>query len=210
MPLHEESIGGYCPDAYSYPQFMNEAKTMKWLVHHRSEVQKTAHDLYLLIPKKKRPVKKHISLIHQDLVGVLFCLWRGVFLAHNKDSNPGDPLFNASAFLKKVIEDNAITFGDDKTFKEWTANFYVDCAGRILIGFPISTTGKATGRCETISPLWIVEDYPSDIKGRWEYNHKILKAKINSMKESGEMRRSTVSKSVSKGVGKVLGGVVAV
>jgi len=167
---------------------MSEAEKMKWLVDNRSEVQKTAHDLYSLIPKEKGPVKKRISLIHQDLVGVLFCLWRGVFLAHHKDTNSGDPLFDAAAFLKKVIEDNAITFGDDKTFKGWTANFYVDCAGGILMGFPISMTGKATGRCETISPLWVVEDYPADIKERWEYNHRILKAKIQSMKESAKNR----------------------
>jgi hypothetical protein len=161
----------------------NDEINTRWLVNNRIAIQETALDLYLLIPNKNGAIKKQISLIHQDLVGAFFCLWRGVFLAHDKNSKRGKPLDNAIAFLKKVIDDNAITFGDDKTFREWTANFYIDCAGRILSGFPPSKTGKATKRCETISPRWEIENYPSDIKERWEYNHKILKAKIQSMKD---------------------------
>jgi hypothetical protein len=165
---------------------MSGETNMKWLVENRIEIQRTALELYLLIPEENRSVQTQTSLICQDLVGVLFCLWRGVFLAPEKKSNPGAPLKSSKAFLKKVIDDNSISFSDDKTFKEWTANFYVDCAGRILLGFPASTTGKATERCETISPPWKFENYPGGIKERWEYNHKILKAKIKSMKESAK------------------------
>ena len=157
---------------------------MKWLVDNRIEIQKTAFNLYLLLPQVNGSAKLQTSLIHQDLVGAFFCLWRGVFLAHEKSSDLGEPLEHAREFLKKVIDDNSITFGDDKKFKEWTANFYVDCAGRILSGFPPSMTGKATPRCETVSPQWAIEDYPSEIKDRWRYNHKILKAKIKTLTES--------------------------
>jgi hypothetical protein len=99
---------------------------MKWLVENRIAIQKTALDLYLLIPKKNGSVKKQTSLINQDLVGVIFCLWRGVFLAYEKKIKLGEPLNNAKNFLKKIIEDNSINFGDDKNFKQWTANFYID------------------------------------------------------------------------------------
>jgi hypothetical protein len=166
---------------------MNEGKpTMKWLVKSRIAIQETALDFYLLIPKKKGSVKKQISLINQDLVGVIFCLWRGVFLAYEKKRIPGEPLDNAKKFLKKIIEDNSITFGDDKNFKQWTANFYIDCAGRILSGFPTSKNSKATKRCETILPLWKIEEYPEQIKERWIYNHEILKRKIRSLKKSAD------------------------
>jgi hypothetical protein len=158
-----------------------DERKMKWLVENRIEIQKTALDLYSLIANEQRPVNKQTSLIHQDLVGAYFCLWRGVFLAQDKHSKLGVPHNNALDFLRKVIDDNSITFGDDKTFREWTANFYVDCAGRILLGFPPSRTGRDTRRCETVSPAWVVEDYPSDIRERWKYNHTILKRKIQSM-----------------------------
>jgi hypothetical protein len=160
----------------------DEAK-MKWLVENRINIQKTALDLYLLIPKEKDSVKKQTSLIHQDLVGAFFCLWRGVFLAYEKKTKLGEPLEHATKFLKKIIDDNTIAFSDDKNLREWTANFYIDCAGRILAGFPTSKGSKATKRAETISPMWKIEKYPSDIKKRWEYNHRILNRKIQSLKK---------------------------
>jgi hypothetical protein len=128
-------------------------KNMQWLVENRSAIQRTALDLFDLLPEEGQPPsEKRISLIQQDLVGVLFCLWRGVFLAHEKTGELGKPLGHAKYFLKKIIDDNSIGFSDDKRFMEWTANFYVDGAGRILAGFPSSTSSKATHRCEAILP----------------------------------------------------------
>jgi hypothetical protein len=166
-------------------QLMNQKRQdMQWLVSNRSAIQQTALDLYdLLLEEGQNPPQKKTSFIQQDLVGAFFCLWRGVFLAHEKTSKFGTPLRHAKAYLTKIIDNNAISFNDDKNSMEWTANFYVDGAGRILAGFPSSTSSKATARCETIPPLWEIEKYPAQIKDRWKYNHEILKGKIHSLRK---------------------------
>ena len=165
---------------------------MKWLVDNRSAIQQTAFILYNLLPaRNQRPSTKRISFIHQDLVGALFCLWRGVFLAHEKTSKLGMPLSHAKDYLKRIIETNSISFGEDKNAMEWTANFYVDGAGRILAGFPTSKRSKATARCETILPLWRIEDYPEQIKDRWKYNHEILMGKIRSLEKEISKTKNT-------------------
>jgi len=165
---------------------------MEWLVENRNAIQKTALDLYDLLQGDGRPwiladgkpmPQMQIALIKQDLVGVFFCLWRGVFLAANKASKLGEPPAHAISFLTKIISDNSISFLDDKKYNQWTANFYVDSAGRILNGFVPSATSKATPRCEAIEPKWIIDDFPASIKDRWKYNHDIFQKKIRSLIE---------------------------
>lgn len=171
-------------------KLMNDRReSMEWLVKNRIAIQETALKLYDLLPEDGEPLSTiQISLIRQDLVGAFFCLWRGVFLAHDKKNVPGKPIEHAKEFLKKVIETNTIAFNDDKNASQWTANFYVDGAGRILAGFPTSKRSNATPRCEKIWPPWKIEDYPSQIKDRWKYNHKILKGKIRSFGD--ELKRT--------------------
>jgi hypothetical protein len=160
-----------------------EEPDMRWLVDNRCAIQNTALDLHLLLEKTEGFKDIQSSLTKQDLVGVLFCLWRGVFLAHGKNSDFGDAPNAAKAFLKKVIEDNSIVFGDDKYWKEWTANFYVDCAGHLLAGFTPTPQSKATPRLEALEPPWDLHAYPPRIKERWKYNHDNLKAKMRSFEE---------------------------
>jgi hypothetical protein len=160
---------------------MKKEKTdMKWLVENRCAIQTTALDLHLLLEEAESIKDLQNSLTKQDLVGVLFCLWRGVFLAHGKKSEPGDPPTAAIEFLAKVIEDNSIGFSDDKNWREWTANFYVDCAAHLLAGFTGTSKSKATSRLETVGTAWKLDEYPTGVKERWTYNHENLKAKMQS------------------------------
>ena len=129
---------------------MNDAANLKWLVEKRNEIQLTALELLKLLKNSKG---KNLSLAKQDLVGVTFSLWRGVFLAYNKGNDIGGSRGNSEEFLEKVITDNAITFSDDKTFSGWTANYYVDNAGRILAGFPPRKNSKSSPRCEAIKRM---------------------------------------------------------
>jgi hypothetical protein len=74
---------------------------MRWIVENRCAIQVTALDLYSLIEKAEGLKTTQISLTMQDLVGALFCLWRGVFLAHGKNSKFQVPPGAAKQFLKK-------------------------------------------------------------------------------------------------------------
>jgi hypothetical protein len=156
---------------------------MRWLVDNRCAIQNTALELHLLLEKAEHFKDMQSSLTKQDLVGVLFCLWRGVFLAHGKKGEFQAAPKAAKQFLKKVIEDNSIAFGDDKNWKEWTANFYIDCAGHILAGFTPTQKCKATPRLEDLDPPWQLHMYPAEITERWEYNHDNLKAKMRSLEQ---------------------------
>jgi hypothetical protein len=165
-------------------QSHNERVNLDWLVKRRNEIQETAFVLFDLTSSvENRPLSKKHSLILQDLIGVTFSLWRGVFLAFDKTSDFGKPIKHARLFLKRIVETNNIAFIDDKNSKEWTANYYVDNAGRILQGFPTVDEKIATPRCESLEPKWDFLEYRKfSIQDRWRYNYKILKGKVETLK----------------------------
>lgn len=170
----------FCPDSLwlqvtgQKPEVLL-GQNLDWLVHKRNLIQKDALQLHKILRNCNSIRDKQDSFIAQDLVGATFSLWRGVFLAYDKESKLGQPPKHAKEFLEKLITDNAITFKDDKNANEWTANYYVDNAGRIL---------EDESRCGSLASdsnaKWNRNKYDElpDIKARWEYNQKVLKCKI--------------------------------
>ena len=98
---------------------------LPWLVAARNEIQELLlllHDKWDSIPPNDR----------QWALGAAFSLWRAVFLIYSETAQRSlrEPALDQHArkYLLKVIETNAIGFGDDRDARSWTGGYYVNDA----------------------------------------------------------------------------------
>jgi hypothetical protein len=100
--------------------------TLTWLVERRSEVQ---HLLLRLHHIGASPALEGTGrlAVFQLLLGVAFSLWRAVFLV-NEARSTSNVQTTARQFLQLVIEDNAITYLNDKQKRVWSSGYYLNNA----------------------------------------------------------------------------------
>ena len=96
---------------------------LEWLVDRRSEVQETLLALYKYVGK---PPTGHPA-VTDYLIYAAFSLWRAVFLAGS--DRDWDSVFKGQKeFLAKLVEDNSISYSDDKNLSAWTVGYYLNVA----------------------------------------------------------------------------------
>ncbi|MDQ7250544.1 hypothetical protein [Dongia sedimenti] len=100
---------------------------MRWLVERRSENQQCCLKLFELLEKNRSTWEDEQFFAAQDMVGAAFSLWRAVFLGE-KLSKRKLVYQHFRDFLGGLIEDNAISYVQDKKNREWTFNYYVENA----------------------------------------------------------------------------------
>ena len=95
---------------------------LDWMVDRRNKIQS-------LMLRLLRARGKPASNVWQLRVGAAFSLWRAVFLCDSTMlSKPSDLDPTAADYLRKVIETNNISFGDDKNMGAWAGGYYVNNA----------------------------------------------------------------------------------
>jgi hypothetical protein len=113
---------------------------LPWLVEARNQIQNLMLRLYKLYEigpvSGTRKERRAWKLRWQWADGAAFSLWRAVFLIDTKEAtrHVGGVMESGAAFLKQVIETNAITFADDRKHKHWTAGYYINNAGFRIAG----------------------------------------------------------------------------
>ena len=139
-------------------------KYFEWLVESRSRNQRSALALRAVLRKYEKQWKtKDLSTAAQELTSVSFSLWRAAFLVDKTGSR--EAVFaHGTQFLERVIEDNAISYTQDKLMREWSFNYY---------------TRNARFSLEYLNRRWpdIVNKYDVRIrppKIRWEYCQGLL------------------------------------
>jgi hypothetical protein len=100
----------------------------RWLVRNRSKIQ---HRM-LRLDEFGKVLKCHEEqdvfwLIYTTLVGVVFSLWRAVFLIQVDRSVVAERL-DTEKLLGILIDTNAIGFPQDVATAQWTAGYYVNNA----------------------------------------------------------------------------------
>lgn len=102
---------------------------LEWLVKCRSQNQQTAFNLLKLIEENFDKLKTNNSLGNCAIamIAVSFSLWRSVFLA-DRSGALSQRLDHATSFLRIMINDNAISYVQDKNAREWTFMYYLNNA----------------------------------------------------------------------------------
>lgn len=106
---------------------------LKWVVDSRYANQRAAVRLFNLFETHLTKVRsKRFSTISQRMVSVCFSLWRAAFLS-DKTGKRSAVVDDAKAFLGKMLTDNAITYPQDRSTREWTFNYYIANAESVLL-----------------------------------------------------------------------------
>lgn len=108
-------------------EFEASISFLEWSIEARHTIQAQSLDLLRLMNAYGPEATSNQKRNMRRLIGVAFALWRGAFLADRKAKLK--PSFIASqAFLKKVLDDNTVTFSFDFQNRDWTFRFYADAA----------------------------------------------------------------------------------
>ncbi|MBA3962563.1 MAG: hypothetical protein H0X40_11760 [Chthoniobacterales bacterium] len=99
-------------------------KHLQWAIESRAQNQRCALRLLRLFMEYEEKWKtKSWAGAAQGLLSVSFSLWRAAFLA-DKIAKRAAVFSHATDFLEKIIEDNAISYTQDRKCNEWTFNYY--------------------------------------------------------------------------------------
>src|SRR5438128_1496600 len=106
---------------------------LTWLVESRYANQSAAVRLFNLLETHLTKVRsKRFSTTSQRMVSVCFSLWRAAFLS-DKTGKRSAVVDDAKTFLGKMLTDNAITYPQDRSTREWTFNYYMVNEESILL-----------------------------------------------------------------------------
>lgn len=148
---------------------MNPTKSTKlehlqWAIESRVQNQRCAVRLLRLFMEYEEQWKtKRWASAAEGLLSVSFSLWRAAFLA-DKTAKRAAVFSHAMDFLEKIIEDNAISYVQDRKCNEWTFNYY---------------TRNARTALETLNKHWPeqVPVYAGQTRApieRWRYCQELL------------------------------------
>jgi hypothetical protein len=109
---------------------LDAQEELVWLVESRSKAQRLLLDTYTFLRDKRewlqqRPAERSVFGL---LVGAGFSLWRAAFLVTRTTSEWPDVLDQAESFLKRLVEDNWISFDREDRARDWTSGYYLNSA----------------------------------------------------------------------------------
>jgi hypothetical protein len=102
-----------------------------WAIPRRAKSQELLLALYRYLDRNRDlDQNPEVRAVFGLLVGAGFSLWRAVFLAQPVRDWGGSPsiLEGAAELLEKLLENNAIAYGDEKRIEEWSVGYYLNNA----------------------------------------------------------------------------------
>ncbi len=160
-----------------------KVKHLQWAVESRARNQRCAVRLLGIFLEYEDEWKtQRWARAAQDLLSVSFSLWRAAFLA-DKTAHRTAVFSDGVEFLERVIEDNAISYPQDRRCKEWTFNYYIRNARAAL---------------EVLAKHWPdqVPQYESaklSPTNRWEYYQGVLDEAVARFETAVRDKRSRVA-----------------
>jgi hypothetical protein len=106
----------------------------------------------------------------QKLVAIAFSLWRAAFLSDAR-GQIDSKVQHAEGFLRKLLTDNMISFAQDREWREWSVNYYIDDARYRLVELGRWWDDKELSNLEP----------PKDrrnAKRRWDLAHQAFKKAV--------------------------------
>lgn len=152
---------------------------LQWAIESRVQNQRCAVRLLHIFMEYEQQWKTlRWSRAAQELLSVSFSLWRAAFLA-DKTAKRADVFSHARDFLEKMIEDNAITYVQDRKSNEWTFNYY---------------TKNARSALERLNKHWpaqvpVFAAQNRTPTQRWRYCQELLDVAVGKFEEAARDRR---------------------
>jgi hypothetical protein len=173
-----------------------ETEHLAWLVESRSANQHASLKLYLLIEKYRTGIADDdYIVVFQTLTAVTFSLWRAVFLADIK-LDTRDILADSEAFLRNLIENNAVAYPQDRNARHFSFAYYVSTARHHL-----SKLVRHYERSQLLSdPTWkaVKEGKITSPTSFWDASHNALGEALNNferlLSEGRPMERTSTAK----------------
>lgn len=158
------------------PKNVSKLQHLQWAVGSRTRNQQCAvHLLRLFMEYEAQWKTRRWARAAQDLLAVSFSLWRAAFLA-DKTAKRTAVFSHATEFLEKIIEDNAISYVQDRKCNEWTFNYY---------------TRNARASLEMLNKYW-PNEVPSYVGRkrtpveRWDYCQELLNKAVKGFEIAAE------------------------
>ena len=98
----------------------------KWLIERRWRIQSLCLELHEYLRSNPIPVKTDWRFF-SPLLAAAFSLWRAAFLA-DPNRKPDDIYDHAVSFFEFLIEDNAISYTQDRKTRAYSAGYYLNNA----------------------------------------------------------------------------------
>jgi len=160
----------------------NESKLthLEWAIKSRHSNQTCALNLLRLFEGYEELWKtQKLARAAQDLTAVTFSLWRAAFPA-DKTGKRAEVFGHGKAFLERLIEDNSISYPQDKNSNEWTFNYY---------------TRNARSSLQVLSEYWPTEvpRYVGKTRNateRWDYCQHLLDDAVAGFEKLLQQRKS--------------------
>jgi hypothetical protein len=182
----------------------SKLKHLEWAIESRHINQKSSLRLLSLFKSYGEIWKtKKFSRAAQDLTGVAFSLWRAAFLAEKSGSRAA-VFDHGTAFLEKVIDENAISFPNDKKSREWTFNYYTRnarCSLQVLNKYWPEEVAPYAGKKRNPTERWeYCQQLLDDAVTKFERRLKTVKLKMEQINRARtvrverDKRRATVRK----------------
>jgi len=162
------------------PTQTKKLEHLEWAVESRARNQLcSVRLLRLFIEFEEQWKTQRWARAAQDLLSVSFSLWRAAFLA-DKTAKRAAVFSHATDFLEKIIEDNAISYLQDRKCNEWTFNYY---------------TRNARAALETLRKYWPeqVSAYAGKKRTpteRWRYCQELLDAAVSNFEVAARTIRA--------------------
>lgn len=149
----------------------------KWLVDRRAKIQHDLRELYVL----SRSVKVRNDVDHgpllQFLTGVSFSLWRSVFLI-NVTGRREARYKSVTRFLHALVQDNAITYAQEQSTREWTMGYFNNNAILRLHALCGLIPNLASSReRDRLLEMFLRKDYssPESLTVEWDFVHGVFR-----------------------------------
>ena len=188
------------------PNQTKKIQHLRWAVESRARNQRSSVALLSLFMEYEAQWKtSHWARAAQDLLAVSFSLWRAAFLA-DKTAKRIAVVSHATEFLEKIVEDNAISYVQDRKCNEWTFNYYTRNARAALVNlnkYWPTEVPKYQGKIRNPVERW---DYCQDLLDKavegFEKNANSMLAKKEATNKTMEVRaaaktRKTKSRSIT-------------
>lgn len=163
---------------------MSESDNFDWLVKARASNQEVLLRLYRFVKGNSQTLQSDAikRTVFALLVGAGFSLWRAAFLGDAERKWPAI-IGHSEQLLKRLVQDNAVNYTQDRETREWMAGYYINNAQwRLLMAW--QKLENSSLQSNALEKLKRFEDRGAEEESLielWDTSHEALLDLLNAL-----------------------------